>query len=250
MNAQQDLHWKLEVERHKNAALSFELQRRAHESKDLQRQLNEAKTQVETLSAPQSVLAPAVSVPVLMQTQTIRTLQHVLPQGGSMRVPVSTSPLRQTRSMLALGSVQIPIATTESAPVSPNTPHQAAWQSGAAAESAPVSPISPRQNAWHRTGTTQIRKTSSQRRIVGVVSSRPSLTSVKSAQLLPPRHADSQMPARTTSMSSLHAPPTVSSALVPVSTLEPPVPMFPGSAADKAIADLREELTEWVNAVR
>jgi len=51
-------------------------------------------------------------------------------------------------------------------------------------------------------------------------------------------------------MGNLHSVAAGSIVRTPVSTLEPPVPMVLGSAAEKGIAELREELQDWVNSVK
>merc|ERR1719482_2127600 len=65
VHIQQELNWKLEMERHRNAALSFELDQRTRESEDLRRQLEEAETKAEIQSRTQ--LNASESTPVLVR---------------------------------------------------------------------------------------------------------------------------------------------------------------------------------------
>lgn len=325
---QQDLHWKLELERHRNAALNFELDRRAQESKDLRRQLEEAEYQYHSFVPAPPFIATGTprltgsgaSMPLLSQlpgqgaaavpsaavaagqefgrTATplaFRAVQHgavvqgvTSPQRGSV-VQRTTSVSRQ-RGEVQRGQVVVEASRTASS--SPLRLQRAAYSGGlqraAAAAGAAAPWASPRQNGPHRTS---LQRSGSQPKCrlyasmvppsassavgatsprTGVVVTRPvspgRLGSAKvddtSVRYQSPSRLGSarlegarpQSPSRLPSCSSFGtltiAPGSMQGTVrVPASLLDPPVPMVPGSAAEKAIAELREELQRWVNSV-
>merc|ERR1712070_1072911 len=208
MTVQRDLHRKLEAERHQNAALSFELERRARESEDLRRQLEEAKN---------GDLAKGT-------TSTIKVLQPVVQLVSHSRVP-SHSLLPQTRATYSLGSGSFKPPAAESATVSCASPRPSVWRCTASTESgasSPVSPASPRHAAWPRNGATLSKSASlSVATFYAGAASPPSprhgLTSAKSVQTLSHRKSDAQLPQRTTSVSNLNSPASSSLANVAVS---------------------------------
>jgi hypothetical protein len=172
VHIQQELNWKLEMERHRSAALSFELNQRTRESEDLRKQLEEAETKAEIQSRTQ--LNASESTPVLVRAGCsmpslhvpMPTTIHVVDQPQLGQVPLhtmqlSTNVIALPQSPVVCGTQQGQIVSTTRTPSSsPLRVQRASYCSGlhraaatAASAEGPPPWASPRQSITHRMPT-------------------------------------------------------------------------------------------------
>jgi hypothetical protein len=223
---QQDLHWKLELERHHSAALSFELDRRSRESKDLRKQLEEAESKkAETSGCPRYATA---------HTQIIATpgsmhMAATVPLPGNVAIVSGSvqhgAVVHTTTTSTRRGQV---VSTSRTSSSSPLRMQRASYCGGL-------------QHAAAKEGLTSCRSTAPLQRSGSQPGCRfhtvtSTVVGVQSPRLM------RQCPARTLSTKNLLSTSGAASRA-------PPLPMVPGVAAEKAIANLREELQSWVNSV-
>jgi hypothetical protein len=119
VHIQQDLNWKLELERHRNAALNFELGRRAQESEDLRRQLAEAESMAQSW-APGYI---PTNTPRLGSGVSMPLLPHVPLQAGTTTILTTSTNLSFIPACTAVHAV--PCSTVQRTPSSQLAPvHQ------------------------------------------------------------------------------------------------------------------------------
>lgn len=102
LQVQQDLHWSLELERHRCAALSFELDQRTRESEELRRQLKRTES-LRTVS-PVATVASARALPVAAIVPIIAApiLTNVASMPAISEAPIIASPIAQEVSIGAV----------------------------------------------------------------------------------------------------------------------------------------------------
>jgi len=242
VHIQQDLSWKLELERHRSAALSFELGKRAKESMDLRRQLQEAECQAHSWA------------PGFVASGTPRLSSYA--PSGSYAPSLSRSPSCVPVPVTEGTTIVTTTTTTYHAPVAVNTTRTVshsparcrnAAYGGGLQHAQPAAPwLSPRQVRVRRTS---LCRSDSQPRAYSAevpVACGPSRASPSPNWTASPRLSGSARSPRPSVNLKGAPPPVVSTARA---RFEPPVPLVPGAAADKGVDELREELQRWVNSV-
>jgi hypothetical protein len=244
VHIQQDLSWKLELERHRSAALSFELSKRAQESMDLRRRLHEAESQAHSWA------------PGFIASGTSRLTSNAAIPYSLSHVPV---PVTEGTTIVTTTT------TTIHAPVkmqATRTPSHSPLRCRNASYSGGIQHTQPASAPWlsPRVQQTPLRRSDSQTctRLYSAevpVACGPSRVSPSTTWAASPHLSGSARSPRSSmvnlqgaSGASQGAPPPVVSSSGRA-RFEPPVPLVPGAAADKGVDELREELQRWVNSV-